>query len=386
MSSYSYPISVTFDHQLRFTTGVFERDNAVLAQVLEGTGQGARVFVFLEQEVADAHAGLEGKIRDYIAERCPLIEWRGLHCLPGGERAKNDETLFRQALDLLRESGLDRHSCVLSIGGGAFLDMTGFATAVTHRGLRLVRFPTTTLSQDDSGVGVKNGINAYGLKNFLGTFAVPFAVINDFAFLDTQPEQGRRLGLVEAVKVALVKDAEFFEWMESHAGELNALEPAAFHTAVERSAVLHAEHIAFSGDAFEMGSSRPLDFGHWAAHKLEALSGFALSHAEAVSIGVAMDVLYSTFCGLMEPETAMRILQLLEDLGMPLWSPCLAWKDDRGRRLVLDGLDEFREHLGGCLTVLMLTAPGQAQDVHEIRHELVEEAISFLAARAGEEA
>ena len=91
--------------------------------------------------------------------------------------------------------------------------MIGFAAATGHRGVRLVRFPTTTLSQDDSGVGVKNGINAFKKKNFIGTFAVPYAVVNDFQFLHTQPRLTRRAGLIEAVKVALVRDGEFFDWL-----------------------------------------------------------------------------------------------------------------------------------------------------------------------------
>lgn len=382
MSVYTYPITVTFEHQLRFTQGVFELENDILSHVLNADKKGgARVLVFLEEEVEAAHPGLSDKVTAYLAKNCARMLFQGTVLLPGGEGIKNEEKWLIKVLNALREAGLDRHSYVMAIGGGAFLDLIGFASAITHRGVRLVRFPTTTLSQDDSGVGVKNGINAYGQKNFLGTFAVPYAVINDFDFLETQSADDRRIGLVEAVKVALVKDASFFEWIETYADELRQWQKDMVHRLIERSAILHAEHIALSGDPFEMGSSRPLDFGHWSAHKLELLSSFSLSHGQAVSLGIALDVLYSALSGYMEAEEAMRVLQVLERLEMPLWSDFLEQRNAEGNLALLDGLKEFQEHLGGELTVLMLSAPGVSFDVNKVDIAIVEEAIDFLRSR-----
>src|SRR5207247_5778183 len=108
---------------------------------------------------------------------------------------------------------IDRQSYALAIGGGAVLDAVGFAAAIFHRGVRHIRCPTTVLAQSDSGVGVKNAINAFGLKNLLGTFAPPFAVINDQTFLDVLPERDKRAGMAEAVKVALIRDGAFFDWI-----------------------------------------------------------------------------------------------------------------------------------------------------------------------------
>lgn len=382
VSVYTYPITVTFEHQLRFTQGVFELENDILSHVLNADKKGgARVLVFLEEEVEAAHPGLSDKVTAYLAKNCARMLFQGTVLLPGGEGIKNEEKWLIKVLNALREAGLDRHSYVLAIGGGAFLDLIGFASAITHRGVRLVRFPTTSLSQDDSGVGVKNGINAYGQKNFLGTFAVPYAVINDFDFLETQSSDDRRIGLVEAVKVALVKDASFFEWIETYADELRQWQKDMVHRLIERSAILHAEHIALSGDPFEMGSSRPLDFGHWSAHKLELLSSFSLSHGQAVSLGIALDVLYSALSGYMEAEEAMRVLQVLERLEMPLWSDFLEQRNAEGNLALLDGLKEFQEHLGGELTVLMLSAPGVSFDVNKVDIAIVEEAIDFLRSR-----
>jgi 3-dehydroquinate synthase len=305
-----------------------------------------------------------------------------MQVLPGGEPVKADETWVRETWRRIDEAHLDRHSYVLAIGGGAFLDAVGFAAATAHRGVRLVRFPTTTLAQDDSGVGVKCAINAFGKKNWIGAFAVPFAVINDFRFLDSLDEETKRAGLIEAVKVALVKDAEFFHWIEANLAPLAALEPAVLEVCVEKSALLHARHIASGGDPFESGSSRPLDFGHWAAHKLEALTGYQLSHAPAVAIGLALDTLYSVRAGLAPAALVERVFPILSGLRLATYHPALDWLDENGRCRVLDGLDEFREHLGGELTVLMLRGIGQGVDVHHIDAEIVGACIDELRGAA----
>ena len=195
---------------------------------------------------------------------------------------------------------------------------------------------------------------------------MPYAVVNDFQFLHTQPEDTRRAGLIEAVKVALVRDGEFFDWMEANVTKLHALDEAALEEAVERSALQHARHIALGGDPFELGSSRPLDYGHWAAHKLEQLTDFELGHGEAVSVGVALDTLYAAKVGILDPADAERVLQVIEKLELPIWHEALELRDAHGRRRVFNGLEEFREHLGGELTVLLLSEVGVGIDVHEI--------------------
>ncbi|MFN5639251.1 MAG: 3-dehydroquinate synthase, partial [Akkermansiaceae bacterium] len=254
----------------------------------------------------------------------------------------------------------------------------GYAVATAHRGLRLVRFPTTTLSQDDSGVGVKNAINAFGKKNWIGTFSVPFAVINDFKLLESQDPESSISGLIEAIKVALVKDGEFFQWIEANVTALSHLEREPFEECIKRSALLHARHIALGGDPFETGSSRPLDFGHWAAHKMEALTNYELSHAEAVAVGLALDTIYSQKIGFLSEENAERIINVLINLGLKTYHPALDWADAKGNRRVLAGLDEFREHLGGELTVLLLSDLGKGVDVHEFNTTILEQSIEQL--------
>ncbi|HEY1490523.1 MAG TPA: 3-dehydroquinate synthase, partial [Verrucomicrobiae bacterium] len=267
------------------------------------------------------------------------------------------------------------------VGGGALLDVAGFTAATAHRGVRLVRIPTTTLSQADSGVGVKTAINAFGKKNFVGTFTPPFAVINDFNLLATLDPRDKRSGYVEAVKVACIRDAKFFDAIERDAEKLAAFEPDTMKHLICRCAELHLDHIATGGDPFETGSARPLDFGHWAAHKLEQLSRFHLSHGDAVAIGIALDVLYSHNIGLLDGISAARILDLLERLGFKLFADELLNADDANRPAILSGLEEFREHLGGELTITLLQEIGRSVEIHEMNEPKIIAAINELRGR-----
>jgi 3-dehydroquinate synthase len=269
----------------------------------------------------------------------------------------------------------------LAVGGGALLDVAGLAAATAHRGVRHVRIPTTVLSQNDSGVGVKNGINAFGKKNFIGTFAPPFAVINDFNLLATLKPRDKRAGYVEAVKVACIRDKKFFDEIERDAEKLISFEPTAVKRLIRRCAELHLAHIVTGGDPFETGSARPLDFGHWTAHKLEQLSNFKIPHGEAVAIGIALDVIYSRNAGLLDEKSCERILKLLEQLGFNLFADELLKADANKHLQILAGLDEFREHLGGELTITLLKEIGSGMEVHEMNSGKIVEAIHELRAR-----
>ena len=230
-------------------------------------------------------------------------------------------------------------------------------------------------------MGVKNGINAFGKKNFIGTFAPPFAVINDFDLLASLPDRDKRAGYVEAVKVALIRDSAFFNQIERDADALAAFEPEAMQRLITRSAELHMNHIATGGDAFEFGSARPLDFGHWSAHKLEQISDYRIRHGEAVAVGIALDVIYARAMGYLDAVSAERILVLLERLGFELFANELLHEDSNGELVVLKGLEEFREHLGGQLTITLLQGVGRGFEVHEMDAGAVLGALRELHAR-----
>ena len=381
-----HAIQLTHTHRILFTRDVFEAGNATLRELLlvDAGVKVPRVLVFVDDRVAAALPGLLEAIPAYARAHAEVMELAGpAVVVPGGEGCKNDFSQVEKCWRAIEEAMLDRHSYVLVIGGGAVLDLVCFAAATAHRGIRHVRLPTTTLSQGDGGVGVKNGVNFFGKKNWVGSFAVPFAVINDFAFLETLPERERRNGLIEAIKVAMIRDAVFFERIEAMAGKLARLEQGAIEQVVQRSAELHVEHIATGGDPFELGSARPLDFGHWAAHKLEQISRFAVTHGEAVAIGMALDITYSVKKGLMRREEAERALALIERIGFEVFSPFLLEQGRSGEPVILEGLEEFREHLGGELTVTLVPRIGSKLEVHEMDRGLILEAMEELRERAG---
>lgn len=381
MSVIQRSIQVNWQLRVFFTEDVFAPDNPTLRDVLADAAP-RKALVVLEDSLAQALPQLEHRIEKYFSVHAGPIQM--VHSplfLAGGEHAKNSSTLVGELYTQIHRHHLDRHSYLIAIGGGALLDVAGFAAATAHRGVRHVRIPTTTLSQADSGVGVKNGLNAFGQKNFIGTFAPPFAVINDFNFLAPLAPRDKRSGYVEAVKVACIRDQEFFDEIEANAKKLCAFEPTAMKRLIHRCAELHLDHIATSGDPFEAGSARPLDFGHWAAHKLEQVSHFRISHGEAVAIGIALDAVYSRNIGLLGEKSASRILNLLENLGFYLFTDELLNADDASRLTILSGLEEFREHLGGELTITLLKEIGKGIEVHEMDSGEIIKAISELRSR-----
>jgi 3-dehydroquinate synthase len=376
---------VSYELQVQFTQNVFEPTNLVLKTILDQKEDGRchKVVIILDEALAQAQPALSGLIEAYFerhSERLHLV------CPPivieGGERTKNSYFHVSEIHSHLDRYHIDRHSYVIGVGGGALLDVVGLAAATAHRGVRHVRIPTTTLSQADSGVGVKNGINAFGKKNFIGTFAPPYAVINDFQLLASLSSRDKRAGYVEAVKVALIRDKQFFESIERDAVRLSEFEPAAMQQLICRCAELHVNHIATAGDPFEFGSARPLDFGHWSAHKLEQLSEYKIRHGEAVGIGIALDTIYSNKIGLLDAASAERVLRLLEALGFELYANELLHADSEGSLPVLNGLEEFREHLGGELTITLLKAIGKGIEVHDVRLPKVIESIHELQSRS----
>jgi 3-dehydroquinate synthase len=377
-------ITVSYRHQVHFTDDVFAPENVVLREVLTRGGRRERqkVLLIADEALTQAQSNLIGTIEKYFETHRDVLH---LVCAPlvieGGERTKNSYFHVSEIHSLIDRYHIDRHSYVICVGGGAILDMVGLAAATAHRGLRHVRIPTTTLSQDDSGVGVKNGINAFSKKNFIGTFAPPYAVINDFKLLESLPPRDKRAGYVEAVKVALIRDREFFEAIEEEALKLRAFDPGAMKKLIHRCAELHLNHIATSGDPFEFGSARPLDFGHWAAHKLEQLSEYRIRHGEAVAIGIALDVIYARKMGLMQAADTDRILNLLETLGFELFAHELVHVDSSNSLIIISGLEEFREHLGGQLTITLLDEIGHGVEVHEMDIPKVIESIYELEHR-----
>jgi 3-dehydroquinate synthase len=256
------------------------------------------------------------------------------------------------------------------------LDAVGLAAATAHRGVSLLRLPSTTLSQADAGVGVKNGINALGAKNLIGTFAPPLAVVNDTMLLTTLAERDWRAGLSEAVKVGLLKQPTLLGDIEQSCQALCDRDLDAMERIVTATANLHVAHIVQGGDPFETCRARPLDFGHWSAHQLELMTGFRLSHGDAVAIGLMIDLQYAQLVRGDVSGPVTRVANCLESLGFPLHCDALG-DEDR----LLQGIERFREHLGGRLAITLVVEPGNPYEVDAIDDAAMRQAIRIIAQR-----
>ncbi len=384
---YRQELSVPFDYPVYFAQQVFAPDNPLLADVLDRRREGRRhrAAVYVDAGLAHAQPGLIDRIKEYFHARPGLLELADPpQIVPGGEVAKNGWGPVRDVMWTLGNLHMDRQSFVIAIGGGAMLDMVGFAASLVHRGLRLVRLPSTVLAQNDAGVGVKNGMDEHGVKNFVGTFAPPFAVINDSSFLPTLADRDWSGGIAEAFKVAIIKDAAFFDFLATHAPALRRRDLGAMEQLIRRCAILHLDHIRSGGDPFELGSARPLDFGHWLAHKLETMSAYRLGHGQAVAVGIAVDSWYASNQGLISPPELERILTGLTACGLPIWDECLSRRAASGALEALEGLEQFREHLGGILCITLPHGIGRRIEVHQMNPAVIEEAAEFLRSRSGE--
>ena len=377
-------VAVTWQFPVVFTKDLFNPHNPVLCQTITELepDKPHRLLIFIDEGVVKADDSLLEKITAYLDHHLAELE---LVCepiaLPAGEVIKNDLHYVERMQNAVHENRIDRHSYVIGIGGGALLDAVGLVAATSHRGIRHIRIPTTVLAQNDSGVGVKNGVNLYGQKNYVGTFAPPFAVLNDYKFIETLPQRDKIAGMAEAVKVGLIRDQEFFHWLEKSADSLVTFEAEAMRHMIKRCAELHMHQISNGGDPFETGSARPLDFGHWAAHKLEILTKHRLRHGEAVAIGIALDTRYSVITGLLDKGAEERVCFLLEHLGFKLWHSALVSKNAEGKLELLAGLADFREHLGGELTITLLAGLGEGVEVNQMQEQAVAESIEWLKNR-----
>lgn len=376
--------SVTFEYPVFFTDRLFNPGNKILLQTLIRLEpeKRHRMIVFIDEGAIAAMPSLIDEITHYANTYTQRID---LVCrpisLPAGEKLKSGLHCIEEMQKQIAANNLDRHSYVIAVGGGALLDAVGLVAATSHRGIRHIRIPSTVLSQNDSGVGVKNGVNLFGQKNYFGTFAPPFAVLNDYNFIRYLPERDKICGMAEAVKVALIRDESFFNWLEQSADHLATFNEPEMRTMIQRCAELHMHQIASGGDPFESGSARPLDYGHWAAHKLETISHYKLRHGEAVAIGLALDTRYSVLCGLLAEGEDLRVCRLLEHLGFRLWHTGLEMQSSNGELEVMTGLADFREHLGGKLTVTLLNKIGSGIEVNEMDDGLVKKSIQWLKDR-----
>ncbi len=368
--------SVAYEYKLYFTQHLFSVQNPIFYSVLSQYKKGKIQLLFVVDDgVVAHHPKLLTEIQTYCSQYSSALAFTESIVITGGEQCKNDYSQVEKVLKGVNDQHIDRHSFVIAIGGGALIDMVGYAAAIAHRGVKLIRIPTTVLSQNDSAVGVKNSINIFGKKNFLGTFAPPYAIINDSDFLQTLVQRDWISGIAEAIKVALIKDKAFFESIEQNADKLKKRDLDAMQAVIYRCAEMHMQHIAQGGDPFESGSSRPLDFGHWAAHKMEQMTNYGLRHGEAVAKGIALDITYAHLLKLITEQDLNRILDVMDKIGFDLSIPVET--ETEINRLLL-GLQEFQEHLGGELCITLINGIGAKHDVNVIDQSQMRKAVIAL--------
>ncbi|MDQ2839736.1 MAG: hypothetical protein M3Y72_01580 [Acidobacteriota bacterium] len=277
-------------------------------------------------------------------------------------------------------SGLPRDGVIAGIGGGVTLDTAGMAASVFRRGIDYVRIPTTLVALVDVSVGIKQGVNAHGKKNLIGTFYPPLASINDYRFLKTLLPREISCGMAEIVKVALLRDSALLKLLELHGGELlqsKFTSPAGAAREVGlRAELLMMEELA--PNLFEESLARLVDFGHTFSPAIETNSHFGIPHGFAVSLDMLLSTSLAVARGIAPAALLTRLSRLLEKLGLPLW-------DERmpDGITLLNSLDDVKRHRGGSLNLVVIARPGSAQFVQSVSLRELDSALALMRKGAG---
>lgn len=287
--------------------------------------------------------------------------------LPDGEKYKNIEHL-NLIFDALLEAGFNRDATVLALGGGVIGDMAGFASACFQRGVYFIQVPTTLLSQVDSSVGGKTGINHPLGKNMIGAFQQPQVVLADMAQLSTLPDRELSAGLAEVIKYALLGDLDFLLWLEENMDGLVGRDSALLAEAVYRSCAHKARIVA--NDEKEQGERALLNLGHTFGHAIESYLGYGVwLHGEAVATGMVMAADLSQRMGWISAEDLERTKKIIQRAHLPVKCPAIP-------------LDEFlaymahdKKVLNGQLRLVLMKSLGQAVISKEFDVELMKQAI-----------
>jgi 3-dehydroquinate synthase len=308
-------------------------------------------------------------LRDAGVSVIPII-------LPDGEAYKNSETL-NLIYDALLENRCERSTTLIALGGGVIGDLTGYAAATYLRGVPFIQVPTTLLSQVDSSVGGKTGINHPLGKNMIGAFYQPQLVLADISTLNTLPPNELAAGMAEVIKYGLIRDLEFFEWLEQNVEKLNALDTEAMSYAIYRSCRNKAEVVA--ADERESGERALLNLGHTFGHAIENAMGYGVwLHGEAVAAGTMLAADLSRRLGWLSADEVARIRKLLVAAKLPVDAPDLGVE----RYLDLMGMD--KKVVDGKIRLVLQQGIGKSvitsdYDAEALRQTLASAALSSIA-------
>jgi 3-dehydroquinate synthase len=363
---------------VRFSRDCLSPANSDLADLLRGGEpfRRQRVLFLIDAGLAAVQPRVAEHASAYLAaHKANLVSAGAPILIEGGENVKNRPEVCDWLRARFYGAGLDARSHVVVVGGGAVLDAVGFAAATLRRAPRVTRVPTTLLAQASGALSPRCAVNALGRKDALCAFQAPFGVLLDAKWLGSLSDREKRAGLAEITRTALAADADFFHWLADHARALGGFERRALETAARWSARLHWESAA-EGESFDPSRPAPLDFGRWAALRLEAEAGGGLLHGEAAAVGASVDLLLSVLLMGMPPEAARAALELIAGFGLPLWHDVLGQADSEGAPALLSALAEFS--LAGGSSVPLLRAPGRPESCIAVNAEAVAAAIEAL--------
>ncbi len=326
------------------------------AELLDANVSARSALIVTNETIAALHLGaLKQGLRDHRTTEIVL---------PDGEQHKTLATVSR-ILDALMDARLNRDAAVIALGGGVIGDMAGFAAACYQRGIDYIQIPTTLLSQVDSSVGGKTGVNHPKGKNMIGAFHQPRCVLADIETLRTLSEREYRAGLAEVVKYGLIYDVGFLEWLEEHTDALANREESAIVHAVKRSCQIKAEVVAT--DEREAGLRAILNLGHTFGHAIETAAGYGTwLHGEAVAAGMSVAADMSAQLGWISAADRDRAVRLLGRFGLPTDAP----KIGAARAMQLMGMD--KKVLEGRVRLVLLRELGKADIVGDYPKEALD--------------
>ena len=288
--------------------------------------------------------------------------------LPEGESQKNLETV-QNAIEFLSDNGIDRQASIIAFGGGVVGDISGFVASSYMRGIKFLQVPTTLLAQVDSSVGGKTGVNTRKGKNLIGAFYQPSAVIADTRFLETLESERFSEGLAEVIKYGLIRDRDFFEWLEVNISEILSLDSKAMAHLIERCCQIKAEVV--SQDEREGSVRAILNFGHTFGHAIESLTEYSVySHGEAVAMGMIMASNMSQKMGMLSSEDTKRIKNLIESMNLPVSSPDLDNND------FFESMKRDKKAQDGEIRLILLESIGSAKITSDYPKEVLMKTIS----------
>lgn len=345
----SYPIYV--GHQLFVDTAIFKQAIA-----------GKQALIVCNTTVAPLYLN---KLQELLSAVCEV----DVLVLPDGEQYKQLDTVSKIYDELLRGKH-HRTTTLIALGGGVIGDMTGFAAATYQRGVNFIQIPTTLLSQVDSSVGGKTGVNHPSGKNMIGAFYQPRAVVIDTDVLSTLPAREFSAGMAEVIKYGLIRDANFFGWLEENISLLMKRDRAALERAIEISCQTKAEIVGI--DEREEGVRALLNLGHTFGHAIEAHQGYgAWLHGEAVASGMVIAATVSARRGWLAYEELDRIRRLLQTAGLPIHPPATMQATDFLEKMQLD-----KKVMTGKIRYILLQAVGSAVIADDVGAVEVTEAIA----------